>query len=270
MRLRRLGWAGIELEAGGERLVVDHVLDPGVFKAFYGDPRDELIAPDPGRACAALLTHLHRDHADVAAIEGALGSGGTVLRPARKAIESALDEAATGAAEAALAGSALTVRSCDAGDAFELGPFSVLALFASDGFGSPQVSWLIEADGERVMHGGDTLWHGAWWDVALAHGPIDMACLPANGAEVSFPGWQPAASVPAVMTAEQAVDAARALQARLLIPIHYNRTFEHPEHYRPAPDARERIEALAAERGVAVRFLDPGDWIEVGLGAEPA
>ena len=70
------------------------------------------------------------------------------------------------------------------------------ALFASDGFGSPQVSWLIEADGERVIHGGDTLWHGAWWDVALAHGPIDIACLPANGAAVSFPQWQPAASVP--------------------------------------------------------------------------
>lgn len=183
MRLRRLGWAGIELEAGGERLVVDHVLDPGILKAFYGEPRDELIAPDPGRACAALLTHLHRDHADVAAIELALASGGTVLRPARKARESRLDEAATGEAEAALAGSSLNVRSCDVGDAFEFGPFSVTALFASDGFGLPQVSWLIEADGKRVIHGGDTLWHGAWWDVALAHGPIEIACLPANGAE---------------------------------------------------------------------------------------
>ena len=70
------------------------------------------------------------------------------------------------------------------------------------------------------------------------------------------------------MTAEQAVEAARALQVRLLIPIHYNRTFEHPDYYRPTPDARERIDAAAAKRGVAVRFLDPGDWIEVGLGAE--
>lgn len=269
MRLRRLGWAGIELEAGGEGLVIDHVLDPGILKAFYGDCRDELIAPDPGRACAALLTHLHRDHADVAAIDLALSSGATVLRPARKALETKLDEAATGEAEAAFAGSTLKVRSCAAGDAFELGPFSVIALFASDGLGSPQVSWLVESGGKRVIHCGDTLWHGRWWDIALAHGPIDIACLPANGAEVSFPTWRPAASVPAIMTPEQAVEAARALQARLLIPIHYNRTFEHPEHYRPAPDARERIDACAAKRGVAVRFLDPGDWIEVGPGAGP-
>lgn len=269
MRLRRLGWAGIELDAGGERLVVDHVLDPGIFKAFYGDPRDELIAPDPGRACAALITHLHRDHADVAALQVALSTDGIVLRPARKAVESALDEAATGEAEKALTHSPLDVRACRAGDAFELGPFSVVALAASDGFGSPQISWLIESDGKRVIHGGDTIWHGAWWDIALAHGPIDVACLPANGAEVSFPGWQPAASVPAVMTAEHAVEAARALQARLLVPIHYNRTFDHPEYYRPAPAARERIDAHAARLGVPVRFLDPGDWIEVGPGAEP-
>ncbi len=158
-----------------------------------------------------------------------------------------LDEAATGEAEAALARSLLDVRSCAAGDAFELGPFFLTALSASDGFGSPQVSWLIECHGKRVVHGGDTLWHGAWWDVALAHGPIDIACLPANGVEVNFPQWQPALSVPAVMTAEQAVEAARALQTRLLIPVHDNRTFENPEYYRPA-----------------------GDWIEVGLDAERA
>jgi len=92
-----------------------------------------------------------------------------------------------------------------AGDAFDLGPFSVIALPASDGLGSPQVSWLIEADGKRVIHCGDTLRHGAWWDV-----------------------------VPAVMTAEQAVEAARALQARLLVPIHGSRWGSAPSQREPA------------------------------------
>ena len=32
MRIRRLEWAGIELYAGGERLVVDHMLDPGIWE----------------------------------------------------------------------------------------------------------------------------------------------------------------------------------------------------------------------------------------------
>jgi L-ascorbate metabolism protein UlaG (beta-lactamase superfamily) len=270
VRLRRLGWAGIELETGGQSVVVDHVVDPGIVSAFFSDARDELVSPDPGRAGAALLTHLHRDHADVAAIEAALAPDGVVLRPARKRAESSLDEAATGEAEAALAASRLREHPCEPGDAVEIGPFSITALPASDGLGSPQVSWLVKADGQAVLHAGDTLWHGGWWDVVAAHGPIDFAFLPANGAEIAFPQWQPPATVPAVMTPEQAVDAARALQARTLVPIHYNRTFEHPDYYRPIPDARERLEELADRRAIAVRFLEPGEWVDAGLVRTPA
>ena len=265
MRLRRLGWAGLELEAGGESVVVDHVLDPRIFSAFFEEPRDEFIAPEPGRAQAALLTHLHRDHADVAAIEQAVTSGGSVLRPARKRVESALDEFATGEAETALAASGLQVRSCVPADAFEIGPFTITTLPASDGLGSPQVSWLIRADSQSVLHAGDTLWHGGWWNVPAAHGPIDVAVLPANGVEVDYPQWQPAVTVPAVMTPEQAVEAARALQARSLVPIHFNRTFEHHNYYRPLADAGQRIEELAAAREISVRFLEPGDWVDVEL-----
>jgi hypothetical protein len=47
VKLRRLGWAGLELEADGQSIVIDHVLDVGIFSAFFGEPRDALIAPDP-------------------------------------------------------------------------------------------------------------------------------------------------------------------------------------------------------------------------------
>lgn len=265
MRLRRLGWAGLELEADGQSVVVDHLLDPGTFSAFFGEPRDELIVPAPGRALAALLTHLHRDHADVAAIEGAVAAEGSVLRPERRSVTSSLDQPVTGEAHAALEACALDVRSCAPGDCFQIGPFALTALPASDGLGSAQVSWLIEADGRTVLHAGDTLWHGGWWDIALAHGPIDLAFLPANGAEVNFPHLQPAVSVPAVMTPEQAVEAARALAAGALVPIHYNSTFEHPDYYRPLTDAGEQIIELAAERKLEVRFLEPGRWVDAEL-----
>jgi L-ascorbate metabolism protein UlaG (beta-lactamase superfamily) len=192
-------------------------------------------------------------------------SGGTVFRPARKRVESALDEFATGEAGTALAASGLQMRSCVAGDASEIGPFTVTALPASDGLGSPQVSWLVQADSQSVLHAGDTLWHGGWWDVAAAHGPIDVAVLPANGVEVDYPQWQPAVTVPAVMTPEQAVEAARALQAWNLVPIHYNRTFEHPDYYRPLADAGQRIEELAATRDLNVSFLEPGDRVDIEL-----
>jgi L-ascorbate metabolism protein UlaG (beta-lactamase superfamily) len=263
VKVRRLGWAGLEVEQDEQSLVVDLLVDPGVFAQFYGDPRDELIEPQPGRARAALLTHLHRDHADVAAIERALRPGGSVLRPARRVPETRLDEAATGAAEAALAESGLAVLECGAGDVFDLEAINISALTASDGLGTSQVSWLIEAGGRRILHAGDTLWHGSWWDIAAEHGPIDIAFLPANGAVLNYPQWQPPVDVPASMTPEQAVEAASALAARQLVPIHYNRTFEHPHFYRPARDARERIAAHAASRNVDVLFLDPGDWIEV-------
>jgi L-ascorbate metabolism protein UlaG (beta-lactamase superfamily) len=171
---------------------------------------------------------------------------------------------ATGEAEAALAGSSLKARVCEPGDSLGLGPFLVRALFASDGLGSPQVSWLIEADGCKLLHAGDTLWHGGWWDIVAAHGPIDFACLPGNGVEINYPQWQPPVAEPAVMTPEQAVEAARALQARTLVPIHYNRTFEHPDYYRPLADAPQRIEKASSARGITVRFLEPGQWVDAG------
>jgi len=62
------------------------------------------------------------------------------------------------------------------------------------------------------------------------------------------------------MTPEQAVEAAHALKAQTLVPIHYNRTFEHDLYYRPAAEAEQRIDARSRERGVAVSFADPGDW----------
>jgi L-ascorbate metabolism protein UlaG (beta-lactamase superfamily) len=264
MRWRRLGWAGLEVQADGGSIVVDHLVDPGIFKNFLSDERDALVAPEPGRAIGALVTHLHRDHADVPAIEAALADEGLVLRPPRKPVETELEQFATGEAETALAASRLTTRVCEIGDTVGIGPFSVTALFASDGVGSPQVSWLIEAEGRKLLHAGDTLWHGAWWDVAAVHGPVDLAFLPGNGVELNYPQWQPPVPLPAVMTPEQAVEAARALQARTLVPIHYNRTFVHDVYYRPVADAERRIAALSAERALDVRFAEPGEWSTLG------
>lgn len=267
MRLRRLGWAGVEIESGGETLVIDHLIDPGLLKHFMTDERDELIEPDSGSASAALVTHLHRDHTDVEAIDRALTPAGLILRPPRAREFDEHDEITTGESETALAGSGRDVRELTAGDSLTIGPFKATATFASDGLGSPQVSWVVEAEGVSVYHAGDTVWHGAWWRAALRHGAFDVAFLPANGVELAYPHLQPPAITPGVMTPEQSVDAAAALRTRRLVPIHFNRTFEHPEYYRPVRDAAERIEAAAAEREVSVELVEPGEWIEVTAAA---
>ena len=42
MRLRRLAWAAAELKSGGERLVIDMLIDPGMFagEPFYRTRED--------------------------------------------------------------------------------------------------------------------------------------------------------------------------------------------------------------------------------------
>src|SRR3954470_13203852 len=69
MLIRRLGWAGIEVEADGQRLVVDPLLGFGDMEPFTGPPRTAL-PPASGGADVALVTHLHRDHADPDALAG--------------------------------------------------------------------------------------------------------------------------------------------------------------------------------------------------------
>jgi L-ascorbate metabolism protein UlaG (beta-lactamase superfamily) len=257
-----MGWAGVQVEAEGESIVIDHVLDVGILSAFFGEDRDSFLEPE-GKVTAALVTHLHRDHADPGAIADALNDSGPLLRPRRKRVESKLDEFATGEADSGFAESGVEQRHLEPGDEAEIGPFRVTAFPAVDALGSPQVSWSVQADGGSIFHAGDTMWHGHWWDIALARGPIDLAFLPANGAELSYPQWQPAAPLPGVLTPEQAVEAARSLQARAVAPIHFNRTFEHPEYYRPVPDALDRLRKHAGERDVDLLLMQPGEWVEV-------
>src|SRR2546427_766791 len=63
MRIRRLGWAGIELEADGQTALIDVLRDITPLAEFVGEPRDALPPPTPA-ASVALATHLHADHCD--------------------------------------------------------------------------------------------------------------------------------------------------------------------------------------------------------------
>src|SRR5205823_4836234 len=93
--------------------------------------------------------------------------------------------------------------------------------------------------------------------IGRQYGPFDAAFLPINGVR------QPEQIAPPLealhtLGPEQAVDAAIALRARQLVPIHYGR--------KPAPAyvETERAEALAIaagkRRGLAVQIVNAGDW----------
>ena len=261
MRIRRLGWAGLEVEQGGDTLLVDYVLNTSQLP--LRDERQPFpSASKPGSAVAGLLTHLHGDHADPAALAAALSPGAAVLRP-RPASGAGPDLELTAPAEAAFRGGALPTRIADDWTSHAAGPFSLHAVPAVDGFGDPQLSWVIEDGGRRVIHAGGTLFHGVWWKIARRFGPFDQAFLPINGAVVDFPFLQPPRRQEAVMTPEEAIKAANVLGARVVTPVHYG-ALHQPPAYVETDDALDRLRAAADAAGLAVQIHEPGEWVEVG------
>lgn len=263
MRIRRLGWAGIEIESGEASVVVDHVLDWKSIEPFIGPPRTPLLPPDsPGNSLAAFVTHLHTDHTDAAAIAAALREGASLHRPRVMAGEP-LETGGVAAAELELAETEVDQVLIDEWETVESGPFVATAVPAVDGFGDPQISWVIEADGKRIIHAGDTLFHGSWWLIQMRLGPFDAAFLPVNGAITSFPHRQPASGIEASLNPEQAVAAARILGARRLVPIHYDGIREPPV-YEQTGEIVERLQAaLDQETDPELVIMSEGETLDL-------
>ncbi len=255
MRCRWLGWAGVELESNGERLVIDPLGDPAALYRVLGDAAAGVRLPEVVEAAAdrtalaALVTHLHRDHADAPAIAKTVAPAAPVLLPE-------LSYRSPGIAQAVheLDQDGLALRPTSPWETITVGPFTVTALPAADGTGEEQLSWAVEAGGQRIIHCGDTAFHGWWWPAAEQAGPFDVAFLPVNGAVVDFPWRQPASPLPAAMDPDQAAIAAAALGTRRAVPIHFG-GFDLDPYYRSIPDADDRFHAAAARAGIET--LDP-------------
>ena len=261
MRARWLGWAGVEVEYEGETIVIDPLADAAGTFAGLGDAAREVELPAvvvaAGGAAAGLVSHLHRDHTDAGARAAALAPGAAVHHPA-PAEEANL---ATAQAEHELAATQLARSAVETWEDLEIGPFTCTPLPAVDGLGDPQVSWLVRANGTSLLHLGDTVFHGAWWQMARRAGPFDVVFAPINGAVVDFPHQQPASPLPAAMEPEQAALAGELLGAGTVVPMHYGGYAFEP-HYRPIADARERFERAAAGRPYRAAPLEPGDGLD--------
>lgn len=262
MKVRRLGWAGIEVEAAGSTLVIDPLEDISPMAPYVTESREPLPGPErSGSALLALVTHLHSDHADPGAVAGALAPDGVLLRPAPMQGER-LEVAGTAASEAGIAERGIPTRILESWETDRMGPFEVTAVPAADGFGDPQLSWVVAAEGRRVLHGGDTLFHGWWWLTKMRCGPIDAAFLPVNGPLVDLPHRQPPSPLPAAMDPAQAATAAAILEARVVVPIHYG-AFHSPPVYAQVDDPAGTFVAAAGKAGVESRVLAPGEGFEL-------
>lgn len=245
MRVRSLGWAGVELEAEGVTIVIDLVEEAEPLRSSIPDGS---LAKPQGEAAAALVTHLHSDHADPAAIKRVLTPDGIVLRPAP------MPGPWTEPAETGLNG--MPTKIVTEWESATVGPFEITAVPAVDGLGDPQLNWVVAAEGQRIFHGGDTMFHGYWWSIARL-GPFDAAFLPINGAVVALPHLRPASPLPAVLTPDQAAVAAAILQAQQVIPIHYG--IHRPPYYVEVDDPATAFQAAAKEHAVTARILSPGE-----------
>lgn len=261
MRIRRLGWSGIEIERGDDTLLIDYILDTSELP-LRDDRQPFPHASEPASAVAGVLTHLHADHADPLALAVALRDGAPVFRP-EPVSGSGFDLELTANAEAAFDKVALDARVIDAWTSREAGPFMLHAVPAVDGFGDPQLSWIVECDGTRIIHAGDTLFHSYWWRIARWFGSIDHAFLPINGAVVEFPFLQPPRDQEAVMTPEEAVKAACMLGARVVTPIHYG-ALHRPPGYIETDDPVGRLRAAGGARSLKIMVCEPGEWTELG------
>lgn len=253
MKLRHLGWAGVEIEHDGHTLLIDYLQD-----AFALIPGAEMVsASSPGATTAALVTHLHPDHADPVAIAAALAPGAPVYRPEPNP-GTWDDQSMTAQAEAQFRETGLRPEIVPPWEERRVGPFRLLAVPSVDGFGDPQRGWGVEAGGKRILHAGDTLFHGYWWAITRAGGPIDVAFLPINGPVVQIPPVQPPNLLPAVMLPEEAAVAAHLLRARVCVPIHYG--LHRPPEYVETPQAPERFAEKANELGIISLLPTRGEW----------
>ena len=110
--------------------------------------------------------------------------------------------------------------------------------FSGRGFGDRGATlwcgWaLAAAQGQRVFFAGDTGFHPEFASIAERYGPFDLALLPIGAYE---PRWFMRAIH---MNPEEAVEACRALGARVMIPIHWG-TFKLTDEAMDEPPLRAR------------------------------
>lgn len=246
MRIQRLQWAGLRLEADQQLILIDVVED--FAASLTGEatgqvsPGASLTVTDTGQADYILLTHLHRDHYDPALIRRCLKPDGLVF-----CLDVLAEQLRRDGLERVV-GFALTQE-------FRAGPLTFTAVYALDGFADPQCAWVVEDGEHRILHGGDTLWHSHFWSLGARYQVFDAVFLPINGVVVHMPQL-PFSPVAATLTPLQAVSAAQLLRARQLVPIHFG--LHLPGFYEEYPAALDETTRLAAEWGVALTSLENG------------
>lgn len=246
-RLTFSGHATVVLDVGGRRIVTDPILGRRIqvlLRNRQGVPAAELAAAD-----AALISHLHHDHLDVASLRR-FGRDALIVCPA--------------GAEELLAGKGFTnVVPLAAGESTMVGPVVVRAVQAAHGCDrafsrteADPIGYVIEGS-SSIYFAGDTDLFEGMSEIART---LDVALVPVWG-------WGPKLGE-GHLSPETAAEAVRLLAPRIAVPIHWGglapigANLLWPWMFERPP---ERFAAAMAERApeVEVRILRPGETLEL-------
>jgi L-ascorbate metabolism protein UlaG (beta-lactamase superfamily) len=222
MLLRYLGHSSFEIHTSSKRILIDPLLKENPTAARPSEKADIVF-----------ITHEHFDHCAPDDIRKNISSGAIIV--ASEECTSKLSGFKAKFVRPGQKGSLADVS-------FEAVPAYNVNKFKEPGVAyhpkSSKVGFIIEADGKRVYHAGDTDFIPEMKELQR----IDVALLPIGG---TF-----------TMTIDEAVEAAKTIHAKLTLPMHY-KTFHNIQ-----ADPEEFVAKLKAA-GLDARALQFGESIEV-------
>lgn len=240
MKIQRLAWAGIKIEVEQTTLFVD--------ATSYEQQNDMKLTVETENR-HAVITHHHPDHYDPEALKTVFDKRSRLF-----CHESVLPWVDT---------RELRTQSVAMYQPVDIsrwtGDLVAIPVPAVDGFGHPQVSWVIQGGAKKIIHCGDTLWHGYWRDIAISYGPFDMVFMPINGARLNQ-GRVRDVGMPAVLTPQQAIIASKLLNGKVVCPIHYGRA---SENYFETPDPEGNFLKFSKEMNTKTIVMKQGDYVRL-------
>jgi L-ascorbate metabolism protein UlaG (beta-lactamase superfamily) len=228
--VRRIVHATVLLDFGGAHILTDPWFSQRPFFGYlHGEPIAVANPADLPVLSGVVISHRHYDHCDL----------GTLAAYPDKNVPFAV---VRGLADRVRAAGFPNVVELDPWQSTHLGPVRVTAAPAKHGV--PEVTFVLQADGQSVFFGADTLRIAELDEVAERFPELDLALLPINGLRI-----RPAFNRQVVMDAVEAAELTSVLRPRLAVPIHYAFTGgpildrvmlkldrDRPEYYQQAVD----------------------------------
>ena len=238
-----LGQAGVIIEAGDTRLVIDPFLSPHPKRTL---PVPDIALLDLARMAAVLCTHEHDDHLDPGSIRAVRASSpdAAIVVPAPLADE--VCASFGGDVVGAVPGEPISI-----GDAVvtpvpawhAVNTDEPIGDWATETSTARFLGYVVALGGEVLFHSGDTVRSPKMADILRDNG-VTAALLPINGRDAQ----REAMNIVGNLTAAESADLAADAGATLLVPIHW-------DMFANNPGDPEEARAEAARRGLGCQVL---------------